>query len=77
MLKSRRLCYLKTILDRDPDELIAEIYDAQKVDPTPGDFAEQVEKDGMEVSLDIHDENVIKSMKMEKFKIAVKLLLDT
>ena len=24
VLKSRRLCYLKTILDRDPDELIAE-----------------------------------------------------
>ena len=49
VVKSRKLCYLKTILNRDPEELIKEIYDAQKVDPTPGDFAELVQKDASEI----------------------------
>ena len=53
IIKSRRLSYLKTILDRDSDELIREVYDAQKVDPTPGDFADLVAKDAEEIKVDI------------------------
>ena len=33
-LKTRRLCYLKTILHRDDEKLIREVYNAQKCDPT-------------------------------------------
>ena len=73
VIRSRRLCYLKTILDRDPEELIKEIYEAQKVDPTTGDFAQLIQNDASEISLDISNENEIKMMKMEMYKTKVKI----
>ena len=72
VIKNRRLSYLKTIINRDPDELIREVYDAQKADTTPGDYAELVQKDAIEISLDIKDENEIKAMKMDNYKTKVK-----
>ena len=72
IIKSRRLSYLKTILDRDPDELIKEVYNAQKADPTPGDFADLVTKDAEEVLMDISNESEIESAKKETYKSKVK-----
>ena len=72
IIKSRRMSYLKTILDRDSDELIREVYDAQKVDPTPGDFADLVAKDAEEIKVDIQDENAIIAMKTKHYKTNIK-----
>ena len=72
IIKNRRLSYLKTIIKRDPDELIREVYDAQKLDTTPGDFAELVLKDSIEISFDIRNEKEIKDMKIENYKTKVK-----
>ena len=53
ILKSRRLMYLHTILQREPTEMIQKIYKAQKADPSPGDFCELVTDDFTELGLDI------------------------
>ena len=48
---SRRLNYLQTILRRPKEELIQRVYDAQKSDPTPGDFYQLVKGDiGCEIT---------------------------
>ena len=44
-ISSRRLNYLQTILRRPKEELIQRVYDAQKSDPTPGDFYQFVKDD--------------------------------
>ena len=45
ILSARRINYLKTILNRDPEELIRRIYEAQLINPCDGDFAALVQKD--------------------------------
>ena len=45
ILVSRRLMYLYTILQRNPDEMIRKVYEVQKVNTGPGDFCELVEED--------------------------------
>ena len=67
ILKTRRLCYLKTILHRDDEELIREVYNAQKCDPTDGDFYNLVMGDAADVNLNIDEEKII-SMKDERYK---------
>ena len=42
ILACRRVLYLQTILQRAPEELIRKVYEAQKEDPTAGDFCIQV-----------------------------------
>ena len=71
ILKTRRLCYLKTILHRDDEELIREVYNAQKCDPTDGDFYNLVMGDAADVNLNIDEEEII-SMKDERYKAQVK-----
>ena len=71
ILKTRRLCYLKTILKRDSEELIREVYDAQKADPIEGDFFQLVEMDASEISLNMSEDEII-MMKEDKYKVIVK-----
>ena len=71
ILKIRRLCYLKTILQRDDEELVREVYNAQKCDPTDGDFYHLVMADAADVNLNI-DEEQISTMKEETYKDNVK-----
>ena len=73
VLKSRRLCYLKTILGRDSEEIVKEVYNAQKDNPYPGDFYNLVKKDASDAKTDITDENRIISMKDDKYKSEVKV----
>ena len=73
VLKSRRLCYLKTILGRDSEEIVKEVYNAQKDNPYPGDFYNLVKKDASDAKTDITDENRIISMKDDKYKLEVKV----
>ena len=71
IIKSRRLSYLHTILQRDSEELVKEVYDAQKVDPVKGDFFELVTGDAKALDLNLTD-NEITAMKPETFKTIVK-----
>ena len=45
LLKSRRLNYLKNILDRNESELVNRVYREQCINPTSGDFSELVRED--------------------------------
>ena len=74
IVKNRRLCYLKNIIQRDSEELISEIYAAQKVDPTEGDFCKLVDEDARQVHL-VMDEQEIATMETQKFKNKVKGLV--
>ena len=71
IISSRRLMYLHSILQRDSDELVRKVYEAQKVVITPGDFLELVEEDKELINLEI-SEDEIKSMKKAKFRTIVR-----
>ena len=71
ILKSRRLCYLYNILKKDSEELVREVYEAQKVSPDEGDFYKLVESDARDVDLQL-SETEITSMKEEAYKEKVK-----
>ena len=51
ILAQRRINYLKHILDRDKDELIFKIFQAQKETPKSGDFVQLVEKDMKDLNI--------------------------
>ena len=76
ILKSRRLCYLKTILQRDDEELVKEIYNAQKTDPIDGDFVILVDKDSKDISLGMAEDSII-TTKDDKYKNIVKTKVKT
>ena len=71
IIKSRRLSFLYSILQKDREELVREVYEAQKHEPTDGDFIELVKKDATEIGI-VFDENDIAKMKKEDFKKIVK-----
>ena len=45
IIKNRRVCYLYTILKKEDKELVKEVYNAQKINPSVGDFYKLVEDD--------------------------------
>ena len=57
----RRMIYLQTVLQRPEGELIRNIYEAMKSEPLPGDWYNLVQKDFLEVNLNI-SENEIRCM---------------
>ena len=65
ILKTRRLCYLKTILKRDSEELIREVYDAQKCDPIDGDFFNLVTMNASDINLDMNEDDIIMMKKVK------------
>ena len=71
VLKSRRLCYLKVILQKDSEELVSEIFNAQKADPYEGDYCLLIEKDMKDINMQTSDDE-IKSTKEDKYKSKVK-----
>ena len=71
IIKSRRLSYLHTILQKDPEELVKEVFEAQKNDPTAGDFFNLVMDDCNLVDMNM-TENEISTMKKDKYKEIVK-----
>ena len=58
ILATRRILYLQTILHRDPEELIRRVFEAQKRDPSEGDFCELVEHDCQLISLELTEEEI-------------------
>ena len=71
ILKSRRLMYLHTILQKDSTELVRKVYEAQKADPSPGDFCELVSDDCRAIGLNMSNSDIAKLTK-QKFKDIVK-----
>ena len=63
--------YLHNILQKDGSELIRKVYEAQKDNPTPGDFCELVRDDCRDIDLNMSDEEIAKHTK-KQFKNLVK-----
>jgi hypothetical protein len=49
ILAQRRVNYLKTILEKDENELVRKVFEAQKLNPTNGDFVKLVEQDMLDL----------------------------
>ena len=74
ILKSRRINYLHTILNRERDELTHKIYLAQLNDPIKGDWAGMVEEDMKDIKLSLCPKETC-TMKKAAFKNIVKNLV--
>ena len=71
IIKNRRISYLHTILKKDSEEIVREVFEAQKVDPSPGDFYPMVANDCELIGLNLTHSEITK-MEKEKFKHIVK-----
>ena len=71
VIKIRRLCYLKTILQRPESEVTRKVYEAQKVNSVKGDWFETQLNDRTEIELNMSDEE-IQAMYSDDFKEHVK-----
>ena len=49
ILAQRRVNYLKTILEKDGNELVRKVFEAQKLNPNNGDFVKLVEQDMLDL----------------------------
>ena len=71
IIATRRMIYLRTILNKPEGELVRNIFWAMKDDPISGDWCEQVQKDFDKVKLHISEEN-IKSMDAIQYKTLIE-----
>ena len=71
IVASRRLMYFHTILQKNETEMVRKVYEAQKTDPSPGDFVELVRKDCENIQLDMSDKDISKLPK-QKFRAIIK-----
>ena len=65
--------FLHNILQKNSSEMIRKIYEAQKQNPSPGDFCEIVKNDMSAIGLNISEQE-ISQMKKQKFKDIIKSL---
>ena len=63
--------YLHSILQRSPNELVKKVFEAKRVDPSPGDFCKLVDEDKEQIGLAMSDTE-IKCMSKANFKKIVK-----
>ena len=71
ILASRRLMYLHNILQRDPNEMVRKIFEAQKTDTSTGDFVELVKEDCEAIELNMGEDD-IKKISRDKLKKILK-----
>ena len=71
ILKNRRLSYLYDIITKEDEEIVKEIYNAQKISPTDGDYSKLVEADKIELNISLEDIYISK-MKQRKYKSFIK-----
>jgi hypothetical protein len=71
IVASRRIMYLQNILQRDKNEMVRRVYEAQKEDPSSGDFVELVNEDCAAIKLDMTEKDIEKMPKL-RFKKIVK-----
>ena len=65
IVASRRIMYLHNILQKDEKEMVRRVYEAQKADPSQGDFTELVTNDCEAIELGMSD---VEIRRMSKFK---------
>ena len=63
--------YLYNILQKGDDELVQKVYEAQKNDPSSGDFSELVREDLKDIKMEITDSEIMRETK-NRFKSVVK-----
>ena len=63
--------YLHSILQRSPNELVKKLFEAQRAEPSPGDFCKLVDEDKEQIGLAMSDTE-IKCMSKANFKKIVK-----
>ena len=63
--------YLHTILQRNPNEMVRKVYEAQKSDPSSGDFCQLVSDDCKAIELNIAEADIAR-MSKQKFQTIVK-----
>ena len=80
ILACRRILFLQTILHRGPEELIRKVYEAQKMNPTIGDFCLLVKEDCILIKLQITEEEMTAmtryELKVEVKKVAKEAAID-
>ena len=55
VISVRRMLYLKTILDRDENELLRKVYREMKDKPLKGDWIKHVEDDFKKIGIEINE----------------------
>ena len=68
IIATRRILYLQTILLREPDELIRRVYNAQKDDPSDGDFCQLVDQDLRLIDCQLSNDQIAS---MDKYSLRV------
>ena len=76
ILKSRRINYLHTILNRNDTELTKKIYNAQKLDPVKGDWVTLVKEDLETIEIHLSEEEIVKTKKTHFKKLVRKYVKD-
>ena len=71
ILASRRILYLHNILHRNEKELIKKVYNAQKADPSKGDYCKLVESDMNMIDLKLTEQEITNISRFE-FKTVVR-----
>ena len=71
ILKSRRLMFWYDIVNRDEKSLLHKFYKAQKIKTVKNDWIEQLEKDKIDLEIDL-DDKTVKQYSKRKFKKYVK-----
>ena len=72
LIKAKRLMFLHYLLNRDENEMIAKVLNAQKEEPIKNDWYSKVLEDLEDFGLNYLDTEDIKSMKEEKYKDLIK-----
>jgi hypothetical protein len=71
IVSSRRIMDLHNILQKNPDEMVRKVFEAQKEDTSPGDFCELVTEDKESIGLNMSDHEM-KTISKEKFRNIVR-----
>ena len=74
ILKQRRLMYLHHILKRPQSELIRKVYEAQKSEPSKGDWYETVTENLIELNVNKSDEQISQMSKYKFRKLLKKMI---
>ena len=71
IMATRRMTYLKTLIDRPDSELTKKVYNAQKINPTPGDWYSTILQDFDSINEEF-DEYKISLMSDKQYKSLIK-----
>ena len=74
MMMNRRMMYQQNILKRSPDELLRQVYEAQKENPVRGDWIKMINNDFETLEIDMNENEIQLKSKCE-YKSQVKHII--